>query len=84
MMLARRLLAAGAITAAVGAVTALPAVASAQQPADHAALAGPPVCVDATNDRADNTKVRLWRCLDHANQKFVIDDSHIKVKDTLS
>ncbi len=41
------------------------------------------MCVDATNGRANGTLVRLWKCLDHANQKFVIDAGQIKVKDTL-
>ncbi|MEV4251397.1 hypothetical protein AB0J63_49445, partial [Streptosporangium canum] len=70
-----------AVAAAVSAVTALPAVASAS--AANTARDASPVCIDATNERADNTGVRLWQCMDHANQRFVFDGSQIKVKDTI-
>ncbi|MEV6157902.1 RICIN domain-containing protein [Nonomuraea sp. NPDC052129] len=86
MLPARRLLAGALASAALTAITALPATASAQPPTGHTAartaLAGPPMCIDATNDRTNGTQVRLWQCMNHANQKFVIDESHIKVEDT--
>ncbi|MEV4399315.1 RICIN domain-containing protein, partial [Nonomuraea sp. NPDC049607] len=72
-----RLLATSAV--AVVAVAVAPAAASTA----HAAQAGPPVCLDATNSRADNTVVRLWTCLDHPNQKWVVQNGHIKVEDTI-
>ncbi|MEV4222197.1 hypothetical protein [Nonomuraea sp. NPDC049725] len=42
------------------------------------------VCLDATNSRADNTDVRLWTCLNHPNQKWVVQNGQIKVEDTLT
>ncbi|MEU1388533.1 hypothetical protein, partial [Nonomuraea sp. NPDC005730] len=53
------------------AASAVALVAAAVVPAStaHAAQAGPPVCLDATNSRANNTEVRLWTCLNHPNQK---------------
>ncbi|MFD0885814.1 RICIN domain-containing protein, partial [Streptosporangium algeriense] len=41
------------------------------------------VCLDTTNSRADNTNVRLWSCLNHPNQKWVIQGGQIKVEDTI-
>ncbi|RKS73443.1 ricin-type beta-trefoil lectin protein [Actinomadura pelletieri DSM 43383] len=61
--------------------TGLVAAASASTP--QRALAAP-VCLDATNSRADNTNVRLWSCLNHPNQKWVIRDGQIIVADTLA
>ncbi|GAA0926111.1 RICIN domain-containing protein [Nonomuraea longicatena] len=42
-----------------------------------------PVCLDATNSWADNTEVRLWACLDHRNQKWVVQDGQIKLRATV-
>ncbi|WP_031171961.1 hypothetical protein [Streptosporangium roseum] len=79
MLLARHLLSVAVAVAAVSAVTALPA-AAVQQPAAHTAPAGPPMCVDA-----NGTRVHLWECSNtDTNQKSVIDDGMIKVKDTLA
>jgi hypothetical protein len=71
-----RLLAAtiiGAATLTLAAAT--PVSASAAQNA---------VCLDTTNSRANNTNVRLWQCINHPNQKWVIQNGQIKVEDTLS
>ncbi len=83
-MLARRLLAAAVISAAMGAVTPLPAVASAHQPAGRPALVGPPICVDVSNARGNGTLMYQWQCdSNNTNQKFVIEDGLIKVQDTI-
>lgn len=83
MLLARRLLAGTIAAAAVSALTALPAAASVQRPTGRTALAGPPVCLDASNDRANGTRVYLLQCLGNTNQRFVIDNGLIKVEDTI-
>lgn len=41
------------------------------------------MCLDATNGRANGTKVRIWQCINHTNQRFVIDGGQIKVADTI-
>ncbi|WP_459801791.1 ricin-type beta-trefoil lectin domain protein, partial [Herbidospora sp. RD11066] len=76
MTIIRTILSGAVLTAATSVSLALPVSASVQAVAT-------PVCVDTTNSRANNTEVRLWECLDHANQKFVIDAGQIKVKDTI-
>ncbi|GII63506.1 hypothetical protein Skr01_35910 [Sphaerisporangium krabiense] len=44
-----------------------------------------PLCLDATNGRGNGTQVYLWRCdFNNTNQKFVIQDGQIAIKDTLS
>ncbi|GGQ27119.1 RICIN domain-containing protein [Streptosporangium pseudovulgare] len=83
-MLARRPLAVAVISAAVGAVTVLPAAASAHRHAGRTALVGPPACVDVSNNRGNGTQMYLWQCQDdNANQKFVFQDGLIKVEDTI-
>ncbi|MEU6741553.1 RICIN domain-containing protein [Streptosporangium sandarakinum] len=83
-MLARRPLAVTVISAVVGAVTVLPAAASAPQHAGRTALVGPPACVDVSNNRGNGTQMYLWQCQDdNANQKFVFQDGLIKVEDTI-
>ncbi|MER5621659.1 hypothetical protein ABT061_11515, partial [Streptosporangium sp. NPDC002544] len=84
MLLARHLLSGAIAVVAASAVTALPAEATVQRPATHTAVAGPAVCVDANGTRTNGTPVHLWQCFaGNTNQKFVIDDGMIKVKDTL-
>jgi hypothetical protein len=83
MLLARRLLAGTIAAAAVSALTALPAAASVQRPTGRTALAGRPVCLDASNDRVNGTQVYLLQCLRNTNQRFVIDNGLIKVEDTI-
>ncbi|MFI5617706.1 RICIN domain-containing protein [Streptomyces sp. NPDC051567] len=41
------------------------------------------VCLDVGNTRANDAKVRIWECLDHPNQEFVIDAGRVKVADTV-
>ncbi|NUW46288.1 RICIN domain-containing protein [Nonomuraea rhodomycinica] len=78
-MLARHLLAAAAISAAVGAVTPLPAVA-----ADGAAPIGTAMCVDLSNNRGNGTLMYQWACDTYNNnQRFVVEDGLIKVADTI-
>ncbi|MEU7856212.1 RICIN domain-containing protein [Nonomuraea sp. NPDC049141] len=84
MLHARHLLAGAVAAIALSAVTALPAAAAAQQLATHTALAGPPMCLDATNARTNGTRVHLWQCANHTNQKWVIDNGLIEVEDTLT
>src|SRR3954464_3165307 len=83
MSLARHLLAVAAVTAAVGVTTALPAAAAARQPATHKAVAGPAMCLDASNSRANGTRVYQWQCLANNNQIWVIDHGLIKLQDTI-
>ncbi|GGQ22969.1 hypothetical protein BKA00_005951 [Actinomadura coerulea] len=71
-----------ALALALAATAAVPATAAAASTPQRAAQ--DPVCLDATNSRADNTNVRLWRCMNHANQKWVIRDGQIIVADTLT
>ncbi|WP_161628154.1 RICIN domain-containing protein [Microbispora catharanthi] len=83
-MLARRLLAVAVISAAVGAVTTVPAVASARRHAGRTPLVGPPACVDVSNNRGNGTQMYLWECQNNnSNQKFVFDNGLIKVEDTI-
>ncbi|GAA1517411.1 hypothetical protein GCM10009677_58420 [Sphaerisporangium rubeum] len=43
------------------------------------------LCLDATNNRGNGTQIYLWQCNpDNTNQKFVIQDGQIALKDTLS
>ncbi|MFF5265187.1 hypothetical protein ACFY4C_40420 [Actinomadura viridis] len=69
-------------TLAVAAIATVPAAAAAASTPQRAV--SDPVCMDATNSRANNTNVRLWSCLNHPNQKWVIRDGQIIVADTLS
>jgi hypothetical protein len=80
-----RLLAATVISATALTLTAAPVSAATHHlSGTQAASAAPnPVCLDATNSRADNTKVRLWGCVNHTNQKWVIQGGQIKVEDTI-
>ncbi|MEU8178983.1 RICIN domain-containing protein [Microbispora hainanensis] len=39
-------------------------------------------CLDSPS-RDNNGNIRLWECVDHPNQKFVIDGGRIKVADTV-
>ncbi|MFJ6462508.1 hypothetical protein ACIQM0_15960 [Streptomyces sp. NPDC091387] len=41
------------------------------------------VCQDAGNTRNDGDRVRLWQCIDHTNQRWVIQRGYIKVADTV-
>ncbi|MFB7476368.1 RICIN domain-containing protein [Kitasatospora sp. NPDC056184] len=41
------------------------------------------MCLDVGNTRVNADNVRIWQCLDHTNQRFVIDDGRIKVADTV-
>ena len=43
----------------------------------------PGMCLDATNGRSNGDKVRIWQCINHTNQRFVIDGGQIKVADTI-
>lgn len=46
---------------------------------------GNPLCLDATNGRGNGIQVYLWQCdSNNTNQKFVIDNGQIAIKDTLS
>ncbi|GAA2896088.1 hypothetical protein GCM10010517_61010 [Streptosporangium fragile] len=82
-MLARRLLTAAVISAAMGAVTPLPAMASAHDPASRTAPVGPQMCVDVSNNRGNGTLMYQWQCdSNNTNQKFVIENGLIKVEDT--
>lgn len=84
IMLARRLLAVAVISAAVGAVTTLPAAASTHRPAGRTALAWPSMCVDVSNNRGNGTLMYQWLCdSNNTNQRFVIDNGLIKVEDTV-
>ncbi|GHF59016.1 hypothetical protein GCM10018790_41230 [Kitasatospora xanthocidica] len=40
-------------------------------------------CLDVGNTRFNADNVRIWDCLDHTNQRFVLDDGRIKVADTV-
>ncbi|RCG28995.1 hypothetical protein DQ384_21825 [Sphaerisporangium album] len=83
-MLARRLLATAVISAAVGAVTPLPAMASAHDPDSRTALVKTPMCVDVSNNRGNGTLMYQWLCdNNNTNQKFAIEDGLIKVQDTI-
>ncbi|MGV9772224.1 RICIN domain-containing protein [Streptosporangium sp. NPDC003464] len=83
-MLARRLLAVAVISAAVGTLTTLPAVAAAHRSADRTPLVGTPMCVDVSNNRGNGTLMYQWQCdSNNANQKFVIEGGLIKVEDTI-
>jgi hypothetical protein len=43
------------------------------------------LCLDATGGRGNGTQVYLWQCgATNTNQKFVIDNGQIAIKDTLS
>ncbi|MFC7387335.1 RICIN domain-containing protein [Sphaerisporangium rhizosphaerae] len=45
---------------------------------------GNPLCLDATNNRGNGTQVYLWQCGSaNTNQKFVINNGQIALKDTL-
>jgi hypothetical protein len=49
------------------------------------ASAAPPMCLDVTNDRGNGVRVYQWQCQDgNNNQKFVVDNGQIKIKDTLT
>ncbi|WP_327048845.1 ricin-type beta-trefoil lectin domain protein [Microbispora sp. NBC_01189] len=83
-MLARRLLSVAVISAAVGAVTTLPAMASDHPHSDRTARVDTPACVDLSNNRGNGTQMYLWQCQDNnPNQKFVFQDGLIKVEDTI-
>ena len=46
---------------------------------------GNPLCLDATNGRGNGIQVYLWQCeSNNTNQKFVISNGQIAIKDTLS
>ncbi|MFB4263386.1 hypothetical protein [Nonomuraea sp. GTA35] len=80
-----RLLAATMISSATLALSATPASAAAHHLSGRQALAAPnPVCLDATNNRANGTNPHLYRCANHPNQQWVIHNGQIKVEDTLS
>ncbi|MEV1247952.1 hypothetical protein [Nonomuraea sp. NPDC049750] len=83
MLLFPRLLSAAVLATAISGLLAQPTAASARQIAGPAAQAGTPMCIDAPN-RTNGTDVRLWQCMNHNNQKCVIDGGQIKVKDTLA
>ncbi|MEV4808178.1 ricin-type beta-trefoil lectin domain protein, partial [Nonomuraea sp. NPDC049421] len=79
-----RLLAATAVSAATLVLTAAPASAAIRggaQAALQAQVQG--VCLDTTNSRSNNTNVRLWSCLDHPNQRWVVRGGRILVEDTV-
>ncbi|MGW5266282.1 RICIN domain-containing protein [Microbispora sp. NPDC004025] len=83
-MLAHRLLAVAVISAAVGAITTVPVMASVHQQTGRPARVGPPACVDVSNNRGNGTQMYLWECQDNnPNQKFVFQDGLIKVEDTI-
>ncbi|MEV6153439.1 hypothetical protein AB0L53_24120 [Nonomuraea sp. NPDC052129] len=81
-----RLLAATVISAASLTLAAAPVSAATQHlNGTQAASAAPtPMCLDATDNRANGTAVRLWTCVNHRNQKWVIQGGQVKVEDTLS
>ncbi|MCX5098227.1 hypothetical protein OG887_01305 [Streptomyces sp. NBC_00053] len=41
------------------------------------------MCLDAGNTRNNGDQVRIWRCVNHTNQKWVIQQGYIKVADTI-
>ncbi|MER5851648.1 RICIN domain-containing protein [Streptomyces sp. NPDC002012] len=53
---------------------------SAAAPASHAAKE---MCLDAGNTRNNGDHARIWQCVNHANQRFVITNGQIKVEDTI-
>ncbi|MBV6696052.1 RICIN domain-containing protein [Kitasatospora aureofaciens] len=40
-------------------------------------------CLDVGNTRNNADNVRIWQCLDHTNQRFVLDGGRVKVADTV-
>ncbi|MCA2229028.1 RICIN domain-containing protein [Nonomuraea aurantiaca] len=84
-MLARHLLAAAVISTTMSAITALPAMAAGQEPANRTVPVGTAMCVDVSNNRGNGTLMYQWQCdPNNANQKFAIEDGQIAIKDTLS
>ncbi|GAA1145784.1 hypothetical protein F4556_002977 [Kitasatospora gansuensis] len=41
------------------------------------------MCLDIGGTRNDGDNARIWECVDHPNQRFVTQDGHLKVEDTL-
>jgi hypothetical protein len=41
------------------------------------------MCLDAGNTRNNGYRARIWQCVDHTNQKWVIQQGYIKVADTI-
>lgn len=41
------------------------------------------VCLDVGNTRNNGDQVRIWQCVNHTNQKWVIQQGYIKVADTI-
>lgn len=41
------------------------------------------MCLDIGNTRFNADNARIWRCLDHTNQRFVLDEGRVKVADTV-
>ncbi|WP_323187874.1 MULTISPECIES: RICIN domain-containing protein [unclassified Streptomyces] len=41
------------------------------------------MCLDAGNNRNNGDHVRIWRCVNHTNQRYVITNGQIKVEDTM-
>ncbi|WP_405365845.1 RICIN domain-containing protein [Kitasatospora sp. NBC_00039] len=41
------------------------------------------MCLDIGNTRFNADNARIWQCLDHTNQRFVLDEGRVKVADTV-
>ncbi|MFI5681888.1 RICIN domain-containing protein [Streptomyces cellulosae] len=41
------------------------------------------MCLDIGNTRNNLDNARIWRCVGHTNQRFVIDEGQVKVADTI-
>ncbi|MER7756961.1 RICIN domain-containing protein [Kitasatospora sp. NPDC097643] len=41
------------------------------------------MCLDVGSTRFNADNARIWQCLDHPNQRFVLDEGRVKVADTV-
>ena len=71
----------GALTVASLALSFATGVPSSAVTATHRAAT--PMCLDVGKTRNNNDGVKIWKCAEHPNQRFVISDGHIKVEDTI-
>ncbi|SCF74686.1 Ricin-type beta-trefoil lectin domain-containing protein, partial [Streptomyces sp. Ncost-T10-10d] len=51
--------------------------------ATSASRAAKEMCLDVGNTRNNGDHARIWQCVNHTNQRFVIADGQIKVEDTI-
>ena len=83
-MLTRRVLSTAAVSAAIAAITPLPAMAATPGPATPPTRIGSPMCVDVSNNRGNGILIYQWQCGGtNTNQKFTIENGLIKVADTV-